>query len=383
MAPMESFIHYNAFSKVTEGVKESYSTPAYFSSLQDEYRKIRNGIGLVDYSYYGKFQISGFPALDFLNYINFSDVSRLAIGRAMSSLILKQDGTILCDAYIINQGDSYLLLTEGIDSMEVLVALEENNTSLSGKAVIQDLTRDLALIGLDGPFSWELLKEFIGLKVIGIRYLTTLANEIIEGIHMNIHRAGKTGEYGFLLQIPSDQTQRVWELLLERGVNFDLQPCGYKTVDLCKLENRFINIHREGQLASNPLELNLRVLVSREKGNYLGKEQIQRALENGIQKKLIGILSLEKEIPIEADSQVLYQDKLIGSVVNSNYSYTLEKWIGIAYLNPDYAYVGLDYTCRKGSDEKQVRTVSSPFIFNRSLTVRPQEDSYSNKRQIN
>ena len=41
-----------------------------------------------------------------------------------------------------------------------------------------------------------------------------------------------------------------------------------------------------------------------------------------------------------------------------------------------YAYVGLEYSLQSAEDAASAITASAPFIFNRSLQIRPQEDSY-------
>ncbi len=43
------------------------------------------------------------------------------------------------------------------------------------------LTTDIGLIGLDGPFSWELLKDLIGVKILGLRFLEMLENQKFGG----------------------------------------------------------------------------------------------------------------------------------------------------------------------------------------------------------
>ena len=46
-------------------------------------------------------------------------------------------------------------------------------------------------------------------------------------------------------------------------------------------------------------------------------------------------------------------------------------------MDVDYAYVGLDYeVAAEDGASARIRTVSAPFILNRSLGIRVQEHSY-------
>ena len=63
-------------------------------------------------------------------------------------------------------------------------------------------------------------------------------------------------------------------------------------------------------------------------------------------------------------------------MANVAYSYTLGRPIAVAFLDVDYAYVGLDYDVGASCARSNARTVSAPFVFNKSLAIRFQESSY-------
>ena len=67
-------------------------------------------------------------------------------------------------------------------------------------------------LALDGPYSWELCTEVFGADVLGLPYLgvLVLGKEII-------FRAGRTGEYGYHLLVPTDQKTAWLEKLHDNG----------------------------------------------------------------------------------------------------------------------------------------------------------------------
>ena len=182
--------------------------------------------------------------------------------------MLRPDGRVLCDVYVLNQGGSYLLLTEGAPPDSVGAAIAQSCQAVDASEP-QDLTTSHALVGLDGPFAWELLKALIGVKVLGTRYLEVLGGQRIGPVPVTVLRAGKTGEFGYLLLTEAGNAPSLWEQLLQTGQAFDALPCGLETIDLCKLENRIVNVRKEGAMAANALELNCRVMVGREKEDYI------------------------------------------------------------------------------------------------------------------
>ena len=139
------------------------------------------------------------------------------------------------------------------------------------------------------------------------------------------------------------------------------------------MENRFLSLQREGTVATSPLELNCRVLVDHEKDEYLGRDAVESLCQNGPEKRIVGVrINADKSQMPQLGSEVKAEDATIGSLSNVGFSPTLNSVIGLVCLDADYAYAGMEYTI---GDATAV-TVSAPFIFNKSLEVRPQEDSY-------
>lgn len=366
----------------TAGWRDSLITPAVYDTVENEYRRIRKGIALTDSSHYGKFKVEGTGAVDLINRISFADAVRVPINRMMPSYVLNEDGSLFCEMFVANYGDYYRILSEGVEPEKLFALLREEIEKRAPDTFITDETQTQSLIGLDGPYSWELLKEFMGASIIGVRYLEIVSGNQLDGIPFTLYRAGKTGEYGYLLQVDTDHVIGLWQTLLELGQRFDLRPAGYQALDLCRMENRFANMHHEAGLAKHVLELNTRVMVSRDKEDYIGRVAVEEKLDNGIERRLIGMTLEEGQIgqpSLECGDGVYSDDDKIGEIANLGFSFTLNRWIALAFLDVDYAYAGLDYRLGGQGGDYGAKTVSAPFIFNQSLRIRPQEDSYFNE----
>lgn len=355
---------------------DGYTTALAFTNAKTEYDRLRQGVGISDQGHYAKFRISGSGALDYLNNLNLPDVARLPIGRAMTSLLLGDNGEIVCECYVIAVGDGYMLFTEGTN---VDTAYDYLKANVSDHAVsIENITSEVGLIGLDGPFSWELLKEMIGVRILGLRYLEMLENQKIGNSSAHIIRAGKTGEFGYLLIVGAAQVGECWNTLMTAGAKFHIQPVGTATLDLCRLENRFPNMRLEGAKVANPIELNCRVMFDHEKDDHKGRAALENVMEKGPARRLIGFrVASSSKVPNVGD-KVVVGGQEIGEVANALFSHGLEQPIGLALVSVDLAYVGLDYEIKSGEETLAASTVSAPFVSNRSMTIRPQEDSYFN-----
>jgi len=348
---------------------------AVYSTVEDEYRCVRERVGLQDLSHYGKISVTGDDALALINHFIPTDLERLPINQLQSSFILADDGRPVCELLIANFGTHYLLLTEGAPAEDIEARLKTAAAGMADAAV-DNLSESLGLLSVDGPYAWELLKSFLGLGIIGTRYLEVVPEQMIGGVQVTLCRAGKTGEYGYMLLAPAAQIVTLWSALKTEGERFGALPIGTRVADLCKMENRNVSQHQEGAMAGNVLELNTRTMLGRDKADYVGKAALQTTIANGVERRLVGMtfddaLSVEQD-GMQAGVAVNFGEHPIGKLVNVGYSFALKRWIGLALIDEAYACVGVNYAV----GDHAVRTVSAPFLFNRSLTIRPQEDSY-------
>ena len=353
---------------------DGVSVPACFSGLEDEYRCIRERAALSDQSHYGKFEISGSQAVDFLSFVNLPDIARLAIGKTSSSFMLEEDGSVFSECYVVSSGDSFLLLTEGRDKTEVAEYLKKHSENFDVK--LKDVSELFAMLQLDGPYAWEVLKDLIGVKVLGLRYLETLDNQRIGSSAVQIIRSGKTGEFGYSLLVARDQAIECWDTLMKTGERYQILPVGFEALDLCRMENRFPNLRLDCSKVANPFEMNCRVMFDREKDDHLGRSAIEELTEGGPARRIIGFVSADDSHAVpQLGDQVTLAGEVIGEVVNAGYSFMLGKSIGLALVSNDLAFVGLDFNV----GDRTVTTASAPFVYNKSMDIRPQEHSFHNK----
>ncbi len=365
-------------SSFKAGQNDGCQCAASFTDFESEYKAIRDSVAISDNCHYGKFRISGADALDVVNGLVMADIARLAIGRATWTFMLNEDASPVCDVYVVCAGDEYLVFSEGVAPSTVKEQLEAAAEGHSAK--VEDQTQEMALIGLDGPYAWELLKDLVGVRVLGLRYLEFLERQPLGDGQAYVIRAGKTGEFGYQILVPAAQVADVWAKLKEAGKAYDAEYVGYEALLQCRLENRFINMHREGVEASNPLELNCRVMVDREKEDYVGADSLLKAMEGAAEKRIVGMV-------IEGDAShtpalgadVTVEDQVFGRIVNAGYSPLLGKPVALALLDASVSYAGLDFDVQAADGSVSAKTVSAPFVFNKSLVIRPQEDSYHSR----
>ena len=197
-------------------VRDGCVTPARFGAARWRVSPRPPDVAVSDASYYGKFRVSGPEAMTLLNRVNMIDISRIPIQKMGVSLMLEDDGRVLADTYVFNRGPDYLFLTEGQTPAAIAAQLPPRPPRSAARR-LPILQSNRALIDLSGPYAWELLKDLAGVRVVGLRYLEAYENQKIDGIPVTILRAGKTGEFGYLLLVEAAHAGSIVGAVVERG----------------------------------------------------------------------------------------------------------------------------------------------------------------------
>ena len=125
----------------------------------------------------------------------------------------------------------------------------------------------------------------------------------------------------------------------------------------------------------NPFEMNCRVMFDKEKEDHLGRASIEALTANGPEKRIIAFVAEDESSAVSAIGEKIFlENEMVGEVVNAGFSYMLNKSIGLALISNEFAYVGLTFVT--GDKSRLVTTVSAPFVYNKSLEIRPQEHSF-------
>jgi glycine cleavage system aminomethyltransferase T len=233
-------------------------------------------------------------------------------------------------------------------------------------------TLDHTIIGLDGPYAWELMSLLVGPEVVGLPYLTFFrTNGIL------CYRAGKTGEFGYRLVVPDDMLEEMSHRLKDLGAPLDLGSASLEALDQCALDNWFFNVRGEGRHGPSPIELQLQWRVSYQK-SFVGSDALAAHRSEGIRQRLTCIVC---EGSLETGDAVTLDATRVGTVANAAFSPIRDQWVALALLNLDHAYPGID-GLRIGSNGATGITVSPPVLDNRSLYVNPQIHSYQSRDEF-
>jgi len=353
--------------------RDGIRVPARCGRFEDEVAALRRSVTLSDLGHTSLVRVAGPQAWDVLDRLLPCDLF-LRSGQARQTLLLAEDGTVRADVLVVCDDQAYLLFAEGLPAASVF-GLVHGAIAPGEEVEVEDLGAGRTLVGVNGPFAWELLSEVWSPGIAGMPYLT-LAE--LEGDVLCV-RAGKTGEYGYDLMVPRSGAVATWRRLEAAGSALDARPIGQETLRYAALENWFFHVYEAGLRRLSPLHLQLQWRVSRHK-EYPGSAALRALREGGIARRVTALRGPET---LAVGQPLLHRGRPVGEMVAASRCWTGPGGIGLGLIDLALAHPGHDrLSVATGDGTEPVRTVSPPFITNRSLVVRPQWHRYATRDQI-
>jgi aminomethyltransferase len=363
------FPNFNCKKVEIDGV----SVPEVFSTIDKEVGAVRHSVGISDISCVSVLRISGEHAYELTDRI-CPCFLHIRVNQMKHTILLKENGSPLADIYICKEQSGYVILGKGMPH-EALSKYIYEHKKPDENITVEILNTTHSLLSLNGPFAWEALSELEEPEVISLPYLSFYYPDI----NSMIFRAGETGEFGYLLLLPKEHVDMFCKKIIEIQDEFDIEFVGFAALQYCYLENMFFNIFKEGAVQATPAELQLQWRVS-----YL-KRSLHFIVLNDIKsrpltRRLTGVLS---ERPFRYNDEVFCDNKKIGFIINASRFISGNGSIGLAMLDMPYAVSGIScYEVLSQGDKAPLKTVSPPFIRNRSLCVDPQIHAYQERETI-
>lgn len=334
-----------------------WKMPVQYTGVIEEHLAVRERAGIFDVSHMGEIFIKGKDALSFIQKITCNDASKLSTGKVQYSALMYPEGTFVDD-----------ILVYQIDKDEFMLCVNAANTEKDFEWIrrhakvhvqVTNKSDEYAQIALQGPLSQDILSPFVDIDLSELGYYRFKTGSIdkVRGI---ISRTGYTGEDGFELYVTLDSAPSVWNLLFEAGTQKGLKPAGLAARDTLRLEASMLLYGNDMDETTTVLEADLNFILKFDKGDFIGREPLQRQAKEGLKRKLIGFEMVGRGIARHG-YPVLHGGEKVGEVTSGTHAPYLKKNIGLAYLPVEMADIGSEFDIDIRGKLSKARVVSTPF----------------------
>lgn len=306
----------------------------YQSGVIAEHMAVRKAAGIFDVSHMGEIVLKGSDALNNLNRLLTNDFSGMEDGQARYSVMCYESGGAVDDLIVYKYAENiYFIVVNAANKDKDFAWLKQHET---GDAVFTDISSTVGQIAIQGPLSKKIMLKLVDESVLPEKYYYANFNTELKGIRCIISQTGYTGEDGYELYMASEDTQKVWSLLMEAGKDEGLIPCGLGARDTLRMEAAMPLYGHELDKEISPLEAGLGFAVKLGKEDFIGKKALE---EKKITSKRIGLRVTGKGI-VREHMNLYCGEALIGRTTSGTFAPYCGYGIAMAMVDTEYAVVG-------------------------------------------
>jgi len=302
-----------------------------FSTVDQEYAAIREGVALVDRSNRRLLSITGADRVSWLHNPTTNHVKSLGVGQGNYAFSLDVKGRILFDMNIVMRENEIWLDLQSC-------FLEKAKAHLSKYIIMEDVTLNdisdefvrISLTG-GGLKTWlgkVQLGQIANLPILGLSVMT------VAGVEIDVLRTDFCGVFGLELFTPQPVAASVWKQLADNADDLAVTLAGDDAMQVVRIESGIAWPGCEITDEYLPAETGEdKRAVGLNKGCYLGQEVVERMRARQVVARRLMSLTVDgNALPSVGDNVCDSEGKAVGKVSSVCQSIASGKPMALAYV---------------------------------------------------
>ena len=338
-----------------------YNMPVQYEGITVEHNAVRNSIGMFDVSHMGEFILKGPDALDLIQRVTSNDASKLTDGKVQYSCLPNNDGGIVDDLLVYRiDANTYMLVVNASNIDKDWNWIEQHN---SRNVEMHNISDKTVLLAVQGPKAINALQKLTAMDLSVVPYYSFVKGSFNGIENVLISNTGYTGAGGFEVYFENNpgDAEKMWNSIMEAGAEYGIKPAGLGCRDTLRLEMAFCLYGNDIDDTTSPIEAGLGWITKFSK-EFTNSAALKAQKENGISRKLVGFEMIDKGIPRHNYEINNGSGEKIGFVTSGTQSPTLQKAIGMGYVEKAYSAEGSEIFIAVRDKNLKAVVVKTPFL---------------------
>jgi dimethylglycine dehydrogenase len=295
-----------------------------------ECQAVRESVGLLEISNYGKFEIRGPAAAEWLSHIMANRVP--SVGRIALTPMLNERGKLIGDFTMCRIAEQHFFLIGTYSAETYYLRWFEKHAPPSGVSV-RPCAMEYVGLSLAGPHSRDLLQTLVrdDLATTAFPFMSFRRMDI-GMVPAYVGRVSFTGELGFEIWVTTDYQRALHELLVNAGRDHGLRNFGGRALNAMRIEKGFGTWAREYRPIYGPLEAGLGRFVDFKKGDFIGRSAAETEKQSGGALRLVGFKVEAGDADAIGDEPIWHDGKVVGWVTSGAFGCRVEQSLALGYV---------------------------------------------------
>jgi len=332
----------------------------YPAGILREHLHTREAAGLFDVSHMGQVDLIGDGAAAALERLVPGDILGLGEDRTRYTQFTNECGGILDDLMVTKAGDRLRLVVNAACREADIRHLRDG----LGAGIEVAERADRALVALQGPAAAAVLGR-PGAAALATMPFMGFVESSVGGIDCLVWRSGYTGEDGYEISAAAEDAEALARLLLAEA---EVMPIGLGARDSLRLEAGLCLHGHDIDETTTPIEAGLLWSIGkrrREAGGFPGDGVIQSQIEDGVDRRRVGIRP-EGRAPAREGTELRdAADTPVGEITSGGFGPSVGGPVAMGYVTTASAKDATPLTAMVRGRPLAARVARLPFVEQR------------------
>jgi dimethylglycine dehydrogenase len=295
-----------------------------------ECKAVRNAVGLLEISNYGKFEVTGPGAVEWLSRVMANRVPE--VGRMGLTPMLNERGKLIGDFTMCRPAADRVFLIGTYAAEAYYVRWFERHLPPSGVS-LRPCAMEYVGLSVAGPKARKLLQSLVreDLSTAAFPFLSFRRLDV-GMVPAYVGRVSFTGDLGYEIWVTTDYQRALYDLLVGAGRAHGLKSFGGRALNAMRIEKSFGSWAREYRPIYGPYEAGLGRFVDLKKGDFVGRAAAVEEKESGGALRLVAFTVDAADADAIGDEPIWHEGKVVGWVTSGAYGHSVQRSLAMGYI---------------------------------------------------
>jgi dimethylglycine dehydrogenase len=327
-----------------DGPADAHEAPTFERNRSHDYvarevQSVRNAVGMLEIANFGKHELKGPGALEFLGRVLAGHLP--VPGRVTLSPMLTPQGRLYGDLTIACLADDHYLLLGSGAAQEMHRRWFERQLPPMG-VTYRNVSDTLHGVAIAGPKSRELLQRISRDDVANdaLRF-RDMRRTFVGGVPVILVRISFSGELGYEMYCEPQFQLALWERIEAAGAGLGVRPYGARALMSLRLEKHWGVWTLDYRSDYTAAESGLDAFIDW-KREFIGRAPALAERERGPARKLVVLAIGQADRDVVGDEAILSGDRCVGHVTSGGYAHHVGCSMAIGYVATEFARDGVE-----------------------------------------